>query len=38
MDKEKKRGTFWLHMFSGFMAGAVSRTVVAPLERIKLIL
>jgi hypothetical protein len=36
--KNKQRGTFWRHIFSVFIAGAVSKTVVAPLERVKLVL
>ncbi len=34
---EKKHITFWKHIFAGTISGAISRTVVAPLERIKLI-
>ena len=37
IDKTKK-GTFWRHMLAGGIAGAASRTLVAPVERVKLIL
>ncbi|KRW98526.1 Mitochondrial carrier domain [Pseudocohnilembus persalinus] len=34
----RKKGTFWRHMLAGGVSGAVSRTVVAPIERVKIIL
>jgi hypothetical protein len=37
-SKIRKRGTFWRHIFSVFVAGGISKTIVAPLERVKIVL
>lgn len=36
--KKRQRGTFWRHVFSASLAGTLSKTFTAPLERVKLIL
>ena len=36
--KEKKTGMWWKHLVAGGMAGAVSRTCTAPLDRVKIML
>lgn len=36
--KEKKSGMWWRHLVAGGMAGAVSRTFTAPLDRLKIML
>ena len=37
-NKEKKTGQWWKHLVAGGMAGAVSRTCTAPLDRVKIML
>ena len=37
-EKEKKTGMWWRHLAAGGMAGAVSRTFTAPLDRLKIML
>lgn len=36
--KEKQSGLWWRHLLSGGVAGAVSRTGTAPLDRLKIML
>ncbi len=36
--KEKQTGKWWRHLVAGGMAGAVSRTLTAPLDRLKVML
>ena len=36
--KEKKSGMWWRHLVAGGIAGAVSRTCTAPLDRLKILL
>ena len=35
-NKERKTGMWWRHLVAGGLAGAVSRTCTAPLDRIKI--
>lgn len=37
-SRKRPRGTFWKHVFSVFIASGLAKTMVAPLERIKLLL
>lgn len=36
--QKTQRGTFWKHVFTVMVAGSASKTFVAPLERMKLLL
>ncbi len=36
--KERKSGMWWRHLVAGGMAGAVSRTFTAPMDRLKILL
>lgn len=36
--KKSKRETFWKHVFAVTLASTASKTIVAPLERIKLVI
>ncbi len=37
-QKEKQTGMWWRHLVAGGLAGAVSRTFTAPLDRLKVML
>ena len=37
-EREHSSGTVWRQLMAGAMAGAVSRTVTAPLDRLKVFL
>ena len=37
-EKERKTGMWWRHLVAGGLAGAVSRTCTAPLDRVKIML
>jgi len=37
-DQERKTGMWWRHLVAGGMAGVVSRTMTAPLDRVKVMM
>jgi len=37
-EKERKTGMWWRHLVAGGMAGVVSRTMTAPLDRLKVMM
>jgi len=37
-EKERKTGMWWRHLVAGGMAGIVSRTMTAPLDRLKVMM